>query len=121
MGLPRPLQLRIDRGFSIPHGVFERVLPQSFCKKVRLKTRSSDRYKIAHLIPRNPNVKMESYWEWLPPELQKNILQLKAWAEHRDTMKALVKEIGEFCPQPLPEDDHQGDSCCFFLFFFFSS
>ena len=28
-------------------------------------------------------------------------------------MKALVKDIGEFCLQPLPEDGHQGDSCCF--------
>ena len=43
---------------------------------------------------------------------------MKAWAEHWDTMEALVKEIGEFCLQPLPEDGHQGDSCWFFLFLF---
>ena len=55
---------------------------------------------------------MESYWEWLLPELQEIILDMKAKMEHRDT----VEKIGEFCLQPLPEDCHQGDSCCFVLF-----
>ena len=80
--------------------------------------RSSDRYRIPHLIQRNPNFKMESYWEWLPPELQEKMLKLKENVEHRDIVKALVKEIGEFCLQSLPEDGHQGDSCCFLLSFF---
>ena len=84
------------------------------------KTRSSDRYKIAHSSPRKPNFKMESWWDVLPLELQEKILKLKEKTEHRDKMKALVEEIGEFCLQPLPEDGDQGDSCCFFLSFFFS-
>ena len=83
---------------------------------MRLKTRSSDRYIIAYSSPRNSNFKMESWWDVLPPELQEKILKLKEKMEHRDKMKALVEEIGEFYLQPLPEDDHQGDSCCFFLF-----
>ena len=85
---------------------------------MRLKTRSPDRYKIAHLSPRNPHFKMESWWDVLPPELKEKIFARKPWAEHRDTMKALVEEIGKFCLQPLPEDDHQGDSTLFLAIFF---
>ena len=59
---------------------------------------------------------MESYWDVLPPELQELILKKKVKMEHRDNMKALVEEIGEFYLQPLPEDCDQGDSRCFFLF-----
>ena len=86
-------------------------------RKVRLKTRSSDRYKIAHSSPRNPNFKMESWWDVLPPELQEKILKLKEKMEHQDNMKALAEEIGEFYLQPASEVGDQGDSCCFFLFF----
>ena len=60
---------------------------------------------------------MASYRDFLPPELQEKIFKMKARAEHRDKMKALVEEIGEFCLQPLPEDCHQGDSCFFLSFF----
>ena len=61
---------------------------------------------------------MESWWNILPPELQELILKLKEKMEHRDNMKALAEEIGEFYLQPLPDDCDQGASCCFFLSFF---
>ena len=53
---------------------------------------------------------MESWWDLRPPELQELILKKKAKMEHRDKMKALVEEIGEFYLQPLSEDCDQGDS-----------
>ena len=56
MGPPRPLKLKVDRGLSIPRGVFRESPAPVPRRKVRLKTRSSDRYKIAHSSPGNPNV-----------------------------------------------------------------
>ena len=82
---------------------------------MRLEPRSSDPYIIAYSTPRNRNFKMESWWDVLLPELQELILKKKAKMEHRDNMKALVEEIGEFYLQPLPEDCDQGDSFCFLL------
>ena len=55
MGPPRPLKLKVDRGLSIPRGVFRESPAPVPLRKVQLKTRSPDRYKIAHSSPRNPN------------------------------------------------------------------
>ena len=60
---------------------------------------------------------MESWWDVLPPELQELILKLKEKMEHRDNMKALAEEIGEFYLQPLPDDCDQGDSLFLSIFF----
>ena len=64
--------------------------------------------------PRDPNLKMVSYWDFLPPKLQEFILKKKTRPQYRDKMVSLVKEIGEFSLQPSPEDCHQGDSSSFF-------